>query len=149
MTTWWIDEPILLGTNNPTTDQLQAWYDTGFRTVISFLEEAIQPPAYDADAVEAMGYERHNVPLRDGPFPLDPKLCQAFVQLVEASLKRGGVVMHCMAGKGRTGAMAVVYWIGKGLSADQAMAKIHLVNPIVQFPIIQASFHDFEKARHE
>jgi protein-tyrosine phosphatase len=147
MTAWWIDEPVLLGTSNPTTEQLTAWYGDGFRTVISFLEEATQPPAYDVSVVQAMGYERCNIPLHDGPLAPDLSQYEEFTRIVDENLKRGGVIIHCMAGRGRTGAMAVAYWIGKGLSADQAIAKMHEVNPIVQFPIIRASLDEFERTR--
>ncbi len=146
MPSWWIDKPILLGTSNPTTEDLREWYAAGFRTVISLLEEAIQKPYYDVEIVKAMGYTRYNIPLMDFSVP-KPDQYPAFVKMVGDALKRGPVVMHCMAGQGRTGAMAAAYWIAKGLTAQQALEKVKQANPLViENSAIQASLYEFEKA---
>ncbi|NIO22011.1 MAG: hypothetical protein GTN76_15095 [Candidatus Aenigmarchaeota archaeon] len=62
MSFWWIDEPLVLGSRNPTTEQLEQLYQEGFRSIISLLDEGEQSPAYDVGEVKAMGFERYSIP---------------------------------------------------------------------------------------
>lgn len=57
MSRWWIDEPILLGSSNPTDEQLEDFYYEGFRTIISLLDEDEQSPYYDIERIEAKGFK--------------------------------------------------------------------------------------------
>ena len=130
MSSWWIDESLVLGSSNPATRQLEKLYQEGFRNVISLLDEGEQSPEYDVEEVKAMGFERYSVPLRDFSAPeLDD--FKAFLEAVHRALKNGKVLVHCQAGLGRTGTMAAAYWIDKGLSVNEAVKKVRKVNPAV------------------
>ncbi len=50
MSRWWIDEPVFVGSSNPTTDELKELFQLGFRTIISLLDESEQHPNYDVEA---------------------------------------------------------------------------------------------------
>ena len=65
MTQWWIDEPVFVGSSNPSTDELKDLFQLGIRTIISFLEESEQVPNYDVEDAEAMGFDRVSIPIRD------------------------------------------------------------------------------------
>ena len=129
MPSWWIDEPLVRGTGNPTTDQLRDWYAEGFRTVISFLDEAYQSPGYDVATVQSMGYERYNIPIADFEPPTLSQFFE-FRAIMARVLARGKVVLHCQAGLGRTGTLAAAHWIDKGLSAAQAIQRVRAANPL-------------------
>lgn len=130
MSSWWIDEPLILGSSNPTMGQLERLHQKGFRSVISLLNEDEQSPEYDVEEVKAMGFERYSIPLRDFSAPeLDD--FKAFLEAVHRALKNGKVLVHCQAGLGRTGTMAAAYWIDKGLSVNEAVKKVRKVNPAV------------------
>jgi hypothetical protein len=45
--TWWIDEPVIRGSANPTDRDLQVLHAEGFTIAVSLLVESIQPPRYD------------------------------------------------------------------------------------------------------
>lgn len=128
MRSWWIDEPLVLGSSNPTTGQLEKLYQEGFRSVISLLDEGEQSPAYDVEEVKAIGFERYSISLRDFSAPglADFK---AFLEAVHRALSQGKVLIHCQAGLGRTGTMAAAYWIDKGLSVNEAIKRVRKVNP--------------------
>lgn len=128
MSSWWIDEPLVLGTSNPTTSQLKRLYQEGFRSIISLLDERKQRPDYDTKEVEAMGFTRFSIPLEDFSAPILDDL-KAFLQAVHYALNQGKVLIHCQAGLGRTGNMAVAYWIDKGFSVHEAIKKIRKSNP--------------------
>lgn len=130
MSSWWIGEPLVLGSSNPTTEQLKALYHEGFRSIISLLDEGEQSPNYDVEEVEAMGYKRYSIPLKDFSAPrLDD--FETFLNVMDRAVGQGKVLVHCYAGIGRTGTMAAAYWIDKGLSVDEAIRKVRKSNPSV------------------
>ncbi len=130
MNFWWIDEPLVLGGNNPTTGQLEKLYQEGFRSIISLLNERDQSPNYDIEEVGAMGFRRYSIPLKDFSVPMMDDF-KAFLKAVHQAVRRGKVLVHCQAGLGRTGTMAAAYWVNKGLSVNEAIKKIRKSNPNV------------------
>ena len=128
MAAWWIDEGKLLGSSNPSSQELQTLYDQGFNTVISLLDEGEQRPKYDKDVIREMGFELHSIPVPDCTPPSMDQYW-AFWDIVNAALKRGKVIAHCQGGAGRTGSMGAAYWILKGLPAEDAIEKVRRENP--------------------
>ena len=58
------------------------------------------------------------------------------------------VLVHCEGGYGRTGTMGAAYWIAKGLSASDAIAKIRNARPhAVESPEQCAVLAQFERER--
>ena len=49
MRTWWIDEPVLMGSSNPTDSELEQLRRAGFTLVVSLLAETKQKPNYDPE----------------------------------------------------------------------------------------------------
>jgi protein-tyrosine phosphatase len=123
MSQWWIDEPILLGSSNPTERELEDLYHVGFRTIISLLNEDEQRPYYDIRKTEKMGFNRYSIPIRDFTAPTLADF-KKFLDIVSDSLEQGKVLVHCQGGTGRTGTFAAAYWIKKSLSANEAIKKV-------------------------
>jgi atypical dual specificity phosphatase len=123
---WWIDEWIL-GSSNPTTDQLKEFYGDGFRSIISLLDEVEESPNYDVEEVERMGFKRYSIPMKERSAPTQSQL-KEFLEMVGEALDRGKVLVHCEGGLGRTGTMGAAYWICKGFSAEEAIKKIRQSN---------------------
>jgi atypical dual specificity phosphatase len=144
MRRWWIEEPILLGSSNPTNRELEDLYQEGFRTIISLLDENEQTPYYEILEIEAKGFERYSIPLQDFTAPgLDD--IQKFMDIVIDSLKKGKVLVHCQGGIGRTGTMAAAYWIKKGLSANEAIKRIRKSMPgAIEMPEQEESLFELE-----
>ena len=142
MSQWWIDEPKVLGSSNPTNDQLEKLYQEGFRTIISLLDENEQRPYYDTQKVEAMGFNRHSIPVKDFTAPTLHQFRQFLKIMNRAS---GRVLIHCYGGYGRTGTMAAAYWIDKGLPAYKAIRKVQQSNPgAVEIPEQEESLYELE-----
>lgn len=93
MKRWWIDEHKLLGTSNPTTDQLKELYQEGFRSIISLLDEHEQRPNYDIEEAKAIGFKWYNVPLTDFSAPTLEKF-QEFLVVVHQALGQGKVLVY-------------------------------------------------------
>jgi atypical dual specificity phosphatase len=144
MNQWWIDEPILLGSSNPTNRQLEEFYGEGFRTIISLLEEDEQSPYYDIKKIEVMGFKRYSIPVWDFTAPKITDF-QEFLDIVSKSLNQGKVLVHCQGGTGRTGTMAAAYWIKKGLSASKAIEKVRKSRPgAIEIPEQEESLFELE-----
>jgi atypical dual specificity phosphatase len=156
---WWIDSPHVLGSENPTTADLQQLRREGFEVLISLLREQEQTPRYDVARVKELGFIRHNIPVRDFNPPTIEQLSE-FIRLVEQLPGGTKIVIHCQAGMGRTGTFAAAYWIAKGLDVVEAIAKIRKARVyaietieqeavLTEFAIRNASRPDRTAARHK
>lgn len=123
MDTWWIDEPFLLGSCNPSGADLEALRRDGFGTLVSLLCEEAQPPRYDVAAATALGFERHNIPVRDFHPPTIEQL-ERFMGLLGATPPERKTILHCQGGIGRTGTFGAAYLIAKGVTVREAVAYI-------------------------
>jgi atypical dual specificity phosphatase len=122
MDTWWIDDPRLLGSRNPSDSDLERLRRDGFRVLVSLLYEKERAPRYDIAHAAALGYVRHNISVQDVSPPTLDQLEQ-FVKLVEGLPPGAKMIVHCEGGTGRTGTFAAAYWITKGMTASEAIMQ--------------------------
>lgn len=147
MDVWWIDEPHLLGSRNPTGSDLEQLRRDGFGVLISLLQEDEQPPRYDIHDATALGFVRHNIPVKDFHRPGVEQLEQ-FARLVLAFLPRARAVVHCEGGSGRTGTFAAAYWVAKGRSVCEAIERVRKTRPdAVETPEQVAALEEFAVLR--
>lgn len=145
MNTWWIDEPLIMGSSNPTTDQLKQLHREGFRSIISLLDEEEQLPNYDTEEIETMGFKRFSIPLEDFSAP-ELEDFKVFLEVMPQALRHGKVLIHCQAGLGRTGTMAAAYWVDKGLSVHEAIKKVRGSNPyVIETDLQENSLYELEE----
>jgi predicted protein tyrosine phosphatase len=128
MDTWWIDEPHLLGSSNPSDTDLERLRRDGFGVLVSLLCEEERAPRYDIARATALGYVRYNIAVRDFAPPALEQLEQ-FVKLVDGLPPRAKMIVHCEGGTGRTGTFAAAYWITKGMTAAEAIMHVRKVRP--------------------
>jgi atypical dual specificity phosphatase len=140
MTQWWIDETKILGSTNPINSELESLYQQGFRTIISLLDETQEPPSYDVDKSEKLGFKRYSIPVRDFKAPAQEQF-QEFLEIMNQTEEK--VIIHCQGGSGRTGTMGAAYWISKGMPAHQAIDKVRRSNPwAVEEPAQEESLYE-------
>ena len=128
---WWIDEDELAGSPNPPLEELERLRRAGFATIVCLLhpdDSPPQQPAYDPVDAGRLGYAWHNIPVFDYHAPTLDQFDE-FRRIVEARLECGKLLVHCWGGSGRTGTMGAAYWIYKGVSAADAVARVRRANP--------------------
>ncbi len=123
MDTWWIDEPNILGSVNPTNADLEQLRGQGFNVLVSLLREDEQAPKYDLSLAQEMGFVRYSFPVKDLHPPTVNQLLE-FVGLIAGLAQGSKVVIHCQAGIGRTGTFAAAYWIFKGMAVADAISLV-------------------------
>jgi|SRR5689334_3025246 len=79
---WWIDEPRIRGSANPTDGNLQLLRAEGFTIALSLLEEGKQPPRYDKQSALAAGWTIYSIPIEEGAAPSLEQI-REFVHLLE------------------------------------------------------------------
>ncbi|MGH7847924.1 MAG: protein-tyrosine phosphatase family protein [Candidatus Binatia bacterium] len=121
--TWWIDEPLVKGSSNPSDNELAGFRADGFTSGVSLLNESKQPPRYDKHSAETKGWSIYSIPIKEGRAPSLEQI-RDFVACISKLAKRSKVLVFCQSGKGRTACMGAAYWIAKGLTASQAVVRV-------------------------
>ena len=121
----WIDKPQLAALAKPgTLEDLQWLRQQGIQVVISLTED---PPR--RDWVNEAGLLVFHEPLEDMEPPTQDQLDRCITSILKANEQRMGVAVHCGAGLGRTGVILACYFVIKGLSAKNAIARIRRLRP--------------------
>jgi protein-tyrosine phosphatase len=121
--TWWIDEPMMMGSSNPGDEDLRRLCAQGFSVAMSLLEEHKQPPKYDKKSAEGAGWSIHSIPIEETRAPSLDQI-RDFTAWLTALPKGTKVLVFCESGKGRTACVGAAYWIAKGLTTGQAIARV-------------------------
>lgn len=118
---WTVDDGRLAGRCGP---QKAAWNlaslkRDGFTAVVSL--ECHDP---GIEAVTKAGLRHLKICVEDFTAPT-PEQIEEFNTFVDREIAAGGrVLVHCYAGRGRTGTMISSYLIRKGLSVEQAVEQV-------------------------
>ena len=77
MNHWWIDEPSVLGSSDPTPEELERLRDQGFNVLVSLLDENNgETPKCEPRRAHELGYERHSIPIPDYQAPTLDQICE-------------------------------------------------------------------------
>lgn len=128
---YWIRESMLAGSSRPgglrgdrlatDLDELQA---RGIGAIVSLTETAL-----DIYAVQELGMSYAHIPIVDMTAPSPAQLFDALDAIDLAHGENRAVVVHCLAGQGRTGTVLAAWLIRQGATTDEAIGEIRAVCP--------------------
>ena len=121
----WIDRPHLAALARPRSlEDLQWLRQQGIEVLISLTEEPLR-----RDWVNDAGLLAFHEPLEDMEPPSQEQLDRCVSAIARANDRKMGVAVHCGAGLGRTGVVLAAYFVARGLSASNAIARIRRLRP--------------------
>ncbi|MEM2919771.1 MAG: dual specificity protein phosphatase family protein [Candidatus Nitrosocaldus sp.] len=120
----WVIDSLLAGSARPMSMQEIEWVkQEGVKSIVSVIEEPLPDEWLD-------GIEYLHIPTLDHTAP-DIENMDKAVEFIRSSITASRAVMvHCAAGKGRTGTILAAYMIKyEGLSAIEAINRIRSLRP--------------------
>jgi atypical dual specificity phosphatase len=116
----WVDKPFLAGMARPVElGELQWLRQEGIELLVSLTED---PPR--RDWINEAGLFLVHQPIEDMHAPSLEQLSQIMSVIARAQAKKLGVGVHCAAGLGRTGVVLACYFVTKGLTGRDAIARV-------------------------
>jgi atypical dual specificity phosphatase len=122
----WVIEGKLAGCGLPVTESEFKWVvDKGIKSIVTVREVPLPSEWFDAGDIDYM-----HLRVEDFGAPTMEELDEA-VDFIDKKIRTGKpVLVHCAAGKGRTGAVLGAYMVKKqNLTAKQATEKIRIMRP--------------------
>jgi len=122
----WVQEGRLAGSGYPASRSQVEWLvRAGINSILTLTTEPL-PLEFTRDLDVVTGH----VPMQDHQPPSSEAMHRAVGFVEEQLAASRAVLVHCLAGEGRTGCVLAAYLIkAQGLDADAAMAEIRKAKP--------------------
>jgi atypical dual specificity phosphatase len=137
----WIVPDVLAAMGRPydLRKAVELFKDAGIGVVISLTETAL-----NTDILAEFDIEYHHIPVDDFRAP-DAAQIDRFVSVVAGAREAGRkTLVHCFAGRGRSGAMAACYLISIGRTPEEALAEVRSLRPgAVETKEQEEAVHDY------
>jgi len=122
----WIEKAKLAGSGFPASRSQLKWVrNQGITTLLTLTEEPI-PGGW----LEGLDLDVHHIPMMDHSPPDKGSLREAANFLRGSIEKEKVVLVHCLAGEGRTGcALAACLMVNERMTAKEAMEHLRIIKP--------------------
>jgi atypical dual specificity phosphatase len=121
----WIEKPLLAALARPASPEDFSWLrEHGIELLVSLTED--RPRRDWAEDANLLVYHEA---MEDMEPPSQEQLGRCVSAILRATDRKMGVAVHCGAGLGRTGVVLAAYFVARGLSASNAIARIRRLRP--------------------
>ena len=121
----WIEKPLLAAMARPSSREELEWVRRqGIEVLVSLTEEPLR-----RDWLDDAGLLAFHVPMEDMEAPTQEQLDRCVSAITRAMERNMGVAVHCGAGLGRTGVVLAGYFVARGLTAANAVARVRRLRP--------------------
>lgn len=121
----WIEKPLLAAMARPEALEELLWLrQQSIEVLLSLTEDPLR-----RDWVNEAGLLAVHIPLEDMAAPTQHQLERCVATVSRANAKQLGVAIHCGAGLGRTGVVVACYFVARGLTPQNAIARIRRLRP--------------------
>ncbi len=121
----WIEKPLLAALARPTEPEEFQWLrEQGIELLVTLTED--RPRGNLVDDANLLVFHE---PLEDMEPPTQDQLDRCVSAILKATSRNMGVAVHCGAGLGRTGAVLAAYFVAKGMTATNAIARVRRLRP--------------------
>lgn len=121
----WVEKPHLAALARPgSLEDLQWLRQQGLQVLISLTEDPLR-----RDWANESGLLVFHEPLEDMEPPSQEQLDRCVSAIQKALVHDMPVAVHCGAGLGRTGVVLAAYFVTKGMTAANAIARVRRLRP--------------------
>jgi atypical dual specificity phosphatase len=139
----WVIEDKLAGSGLPVTENEFKWVvDKGIKSIVTVREVPLPSEWFDGGDIDYL-----HLRVEDFGAPTVEEMDEV-VNFIDRTISSGrAVLVHCAAGKGRTGAVLAAYIVKKqNLTAKHAIEKIRIMRPgSVQSIMQETALYMYEK----
>ena len=142
----WVEKGKLAGSGYPASKAQVQWLArSGIRSILSLTVDPIP-----VQWIEGLDIVAGHIAMEDHQAPSVESMVRAVDFVVEQAAAGRSVLVHCLAGEGRTGCVLSAYLIRtRNLSADEAMATLRQLKPGFVEWRQERAVRDFEERSSE
>jgi len=140
----WVEEGKVAGSGYPASRAQVEWLvRAGIRSILSLTSEPLP-----REWTDGLGLTQGHVPMKDHVAPAPEAMEEGVDFVVKQLAEDRPVVVHCLAGEGRTGCVLSAYLIAtQRIEAKEALVKLRAVKPEFVEPQQEKAVNEFALKR--